>query len=321
MRTTDFADPEFAELELSTLMLGTAQFGLNYGIANKSGQPTYWTVLDILTAAHEGGINCFDTAPAYGTSEEVLGKALAELRLKDKFIAITKVRHMADDFSSQKAADQFVEESVTGSLRRLGLNVLPICLFHAENNFRYVESLLKLKAKGLVRHIGSSVITPPVTADIIASGHAEALQIPTSILDHRFTRGGLLENAKRHGTAVFVRSVYLQGLVLMPENEIPEDITAVIPVRRRLQNLARESGIGMEELAARYVLSLPGFTCAVVGMETVQQVRHNISIFSKEPLEPTLVQAIEEIVPDLPDNVVKPFMWPKRMPDVKPIKR
>ena len=316
MRTTRFAD-----LELSTLMLGTAQFGLNYGIANKSGQPSYEAVLDILTAAHEGGINCFDTAPTYGTSEEVLGRALAELSLKDKFIAITKVRSMADDFSSQQAADEFVEESLTNSLRRLGLDVLPICLFHAENNFRYVESLLKLRDKGLVRHIGSSVITPPATEKIISSGHAEALQIPTNILDHRFTHAGLLEDAQRHGIAVFVRSVYLQGLALIPEDEIPEDIAAVIPVRRQLQTLAREAGLGMEELAVRYVLSLPGFTCAVVGMETVQQVQHNVSLFSKAPLEPALVQAIEEIVPILPDNILKPNMWSKRMPDVKPIKR
>jgi aryl-alcohol dehydrogenase-like predicted oxidoreductase len=107
----------------------------------------------------------------------------------------------------------------------------------------------------------------------------------------------------------------------MPENEIPDDITAVIPVRRELQNLASEAGLGMEELAARYVLSLTGFTCAVVGMETVQQVQHNVSLFSKEPLEPALVQAIEEIVPDLPDNILKPNMWSKRMADVVPIKR
>lgn len=311
----------FAELELSQLMLGTVQFGLEYGIANKSGQPSYREVLHILTAAHEGGINCFDTAPTYGTSEEVLGKALAELGLKDKFVAITKVRHMAEDFSSAQAADEFVEESITNSLRRLNLDVLPICLFHAENNFRYIESLLKLKDKGLVRHIGSSVITPPVTANIIASGQAEALQIPTSILDHRFTRAGLFDEAQRRGIAIFVRSVYLQGLVLIPEAEIPEDIAAVIPVRRELQNLAREAGLSMEELAARYVLSLSGCTCAVVGMETVQQVRHNVSLFSKGPLEAAIVQAIEAIVPDLPENIVKPFLWSKRMPDVTPIKR
>ncbi|MSU47281.1 MAG: aldo/keto reductase [Lacunisphaera sp.] len=311
----------FADLELSTLILGTVQFGLNYGIANKSGQPSYRTVLDILAAAHEGGVNCFDTAVIYGNSEEVLGKALAELGLKDKFIAITKVRHMDDDFSSSQAADEFVEESVTGSLRRLGLDVLPICLFHAEGNFRYVESLLKLKDKGLVRHIGSSVNTPEATASIIASGCAEALQIPTSILDHRFTRGGIFRDAKQHGIAIFVRSVYLQGLALMAEEEIPEDIGAVIPVRRKLQELASEAGMVMEELAARYVLSLPGFTCAVVGIETVQQVRHNTSLFAKKPLEPALVQAIEEIVTDLPDNILKPGMWSKRMADVKPIKR
>ena len=63
-------------MRFSRLMLGTVQFGLEYGIANVSGKPSFDRVCDILRAAYEGGVTALDTAAAYGTSEEVVGSAL-----------------------------------------------------------------------------------------------------------------------------------------------------------------------------------------------------------------------------------------------------
>ena len=65
----------------SKLMLGTVQFGMNYGVANTTGKPSFETVKAILKEAYDGGINALDTAPEYGDSEEVIGKALKELGL------------------------------------------------------------------------------------------------------------------------------------------------------------------------------------------------------------------------------------------------
>ena len=68
----------------SKMMLGTVQFGLNYGIANKEGQPSLEKVKGILRSAAEFGVNTLDTAAAYGTSEEVLGQALEESGLAEQ---------------------------------------------------------------------------------------------------------------------------------------------------------------------------------------------------------------------------------------------
>jgi len=121
--------------------------------------------------------------------------------------------------------------------------------------------------------------------------------------------------------AVFAHSVYLQGVLLMPEADIIPELSAVIPVRRNLQRLADEAGLTMAELAARYVLSIDGMTCAVVGVETVEQMRENIRLFSKGPLDRVLVQAIADSVPELPESVLNPRKWSKRMPDAKLEKR
>ncbi len=305
MQTTTIGD-----LELSQLMIGSAQFGTDYGIANRSGQPSYQAILDILACAYEGGVNCVDTAAAYGSSEEVLGRALAELRIGDEFIVATKVAPLPAEHFSTQTADKMVEESVTRSLRRLRLDVLPICLLHWETNFCYIESLLKLKARGLVKHVGCSVITPEATATIIASGLAEVVQMPTNLLDRRFTSSGICDQAKNRGVAVVIRSIFLQGLLVMPEDEIPLYLEDVIPVRRKLQQLAHEAGMSLSELAVRYVLSIEGLTCAVIGVESVTQMRQNVELFSQGPLDPAILNMVAEVTVELPEKIIRPHINP-----------
>lgn len=316
-KTPDMELRPFADLRLSALMLGTAQFGLPYGVANKTGQPSQREVLEILACAHEGGVNCLDTASTYGDSEEVVGKALAELGIADQIVVATKVHYMADALSVS-TADAIVEESVVRSLRRLRLESLPICLFHREENFRYVDSLVKLKERGLVQNIGCSVMTPTLTASILDSGLAKALQVPANLFDHRFRRARVLDAARRRGATVFVRSVYLQGLLLMPETDIPSELLQIIPLRRRLQALSHEAGLEMTAMAARYVLGLAGVTCVLVGVESIEQMRCNLDLFSASALPETLMRQINEIVPPLPEEVLLPNRWTTRVPDVAP---
>lgn len=295
---------------LSRLMLGTVQLGMPYGIANRSGRPSYEQARDIIACAHEGGVNCLDTAVAYGNSEEVIGRALGELGLRDEFTVVTKLPALGEVEPDEAALQPRMEEQLRGSLARLGLERLPVCLFHREDDFHAADALLTLRERGLVERVGCSVMTPGATEAIIASGKAQALQVPTNLLDHRFTGRGLLEAAAAQGIAVFVRSVYLQGLLLMPEGDIPPELAAVIPVRRRLELLAAEAGMTVAELALRYALTLPGVTSVVVGVETVAQMQANIELCSRGPLEPSLLEAIEAAVPDLGDNILMPNRWP-----------
>jgi len=300
----------FGDLRLSIMMLGTVQLGMGYGVANKSGQPPYETARDMLACAHDGGVNCLDTAAAYGTSEQVIGSALADLGIADEFTIVTKVPAIREKFPPGPDADRFVEESVVRSLKALRLEVLSVCLFHWESDFLpHAESLLKLKERGLVRHVGLSAHTPAGVSAAISSGLAEAVQIPSSIFDHRFLRQGIFDQAAKSGVAVFVRSIYLQGLVLMPEHDIPPHLAQVVPIRRKLEALAKDAGMTIAELAVRHVLGLTGLTCAVVGAESEEQVRNNAALFSEGPLDETLTMAIAESVPDLPDEVIFPGRW------------
>ena len=298
------------ELNLSRVMLGTAQWGMSYGIANRHGLPSYEEVREMLAVAHDNGVNCLDTAPSYGESEEVIGRALAELKLAGRMIVVTKVRHLPDPALSERAVDELVQQSVEASLRKLRLGALSVCLLHREQDFRYIDSLLKLKEKGLALHVGCSVTDPLPSRAILDSGLVEAIQVPTNLLDHRFVRDGLCQRAHLRGVALFARSVYLQGLLLMADSKVPPGLAAVLPVKRTLESLAAECGMRLGEFALRYALSLDGIKSVVVGAETPGQLRQNLAYAARGPLDSDVMSRVDQVVPALPDLLLKPGLWP-----------
>lgn len=297
--------------KLSRLMLGTVQFGMPYGVANRTGQPSYRDVRDIVAAAIEGGVNCFDTAAAYGTSEEVLGKVIRELNVADHVTVVTKIRPLTtEEQSTPPLAAMAIEQSIAESRRRLQLNTLPIVLFHRETDAQHREILHELRTRGWLEHVGVSCDNRPgPAAAFAAAGDLTALQIPGNVIDRRHQQGGSLKAAAQQGVAVFIRSVYLQGLLLMAEKDVPEKLQAVIPVRRQLESVANEAGMELGELAVRYILSQPEVTCVLTGVETLDQIQKNLTIFDHGPLPDDLRQRIDEISIDLPESVLTPGQW------------
>lgn len=306
----------------SRLMLGTVQFGLAYGIANQIGQVSRGDVRAMLALAHENGINGLDTAASYGESEAVLGWAMKELGLRDFFHVVTKVPPVtADSVSTAAEIDAFVEDSVTTSLKRLGVPRLAACLFHREEDLRFADALLRLKEKGLVEKVGWSVMTVAATQEILQTGMAEAIQLPLSLLDRRFLKAGILSRMQAQGVLGFGRSIYLQGLLLMDEDKIPDYLRPVIPVRQRLRAIAESHALSLQEMAMRYVLSLPGISSLVVGADSVPQVAANLATLKRGPLPDELMQAIDGAVPDLPEAILSPSNWVHRMKVPAPASR
>jgi aryl-alcohol dehydrogenase-like predicted oxidoreductase len=129
------------------------------------------------------------------------------------------------------------------------------------------------------------------------------------VLDQRHYRSGIYQRAAERGVAIFVRSVFLQGLLLLPDENIPPGLRDVIPVRRQLAELAQASGMTLQELALRYMLSVSEATCLVVGVETVEQVCDNLRLFDRGPLPSDVYAAATALVPELPETLITPRLW------------
>jgi len=281
-------------MNFSKVMLGTVQFGLNYGVANTSGKPDFDTVKAILKAAYDGGINALDTAPAYGDSEEVIGKALKDLGLAGRFLIVTKILEVP----SGRKAEEFFEESLRASLRRLQVNHLAAALLHREYEVGNLAALKTMKAKGLIDYAGIS-LNSEAFAD--KGSDADLLQVPASLLDHRFDRS--FGQGERH---CFVRGAYLQGMLLMPKEKI------FIPEIRERREKLEKLGIPMAELSLRYLFAKAGSKSILTGVETLAQLQQNLALSQLPPLPETDLKAIEKIVfPPLPENMVSPFFWPQ----------
>ncbi len=294
-------------MTFSRLMLGTVQFGLEYGIANVSGKPSFERVCEIVRTAHEGGVTALDTAAAYGTSEEVLGDALERLGLRDEMTVVSKVPPIDADTDAE--AERFVEQTVLRSLQRLRLERLTVCLLHREDDFRFLPLLEKLVGKGLIGGAGVSLDSGRFLGE---AGAARFIQLPYNVLDRRFD--AFWPTAQKNDIRLFSRSVYLQGLLLMPEAHIRPSLSEVIPIRRDLETVAREAGCTMAELCMRYALSNPAVASVLTGVDTVEQMRENLRLATLGPLSADVLGRVRECVPDLPESLVRPALWNTRIP-------
>jgi aryl-alcohol dehydrogenase-like predicted oxidoreductase len=150
---------------------------------------------------------------------------------------------------------------------------------------------------------------PGAATVFVDGGQASALQIPANIVDHRHVRSGVLADSITKNVAIFVRSVYLQGLLAMAEETIPNKLQGIVPERRRLASVAAASGLSLTELALRYLLSLPGITSILTGVETREQVEQNLEMFSKGKLSEDIMAAIHQDTVELPELLITPSMW------------
>jgi aryl-alcohol dehydrogenase-like predicted oxidoreductase len=298
------------EHALSRLTLGTVQFGLAYGIANQGGKPAYETCREIMAEAYAAGIRCFDTAAAYGESESVLGRALAELGIADAVTLVSKSRPLDPTIEDPTLIKQQIEASLQDSLKHLRVEQLPVFLFHREADLRWMEILAALRERGLIARIGVSVDTAAGAESAAAEPLVVAVQLPHNLFDHRFSAGPWFQS-KSADSLLFARSAFLQGLLLMPEARIPAALHVVIPARRRIEQLAAEAGMTMPELCLRYSLSFPAIDSVLIGVDSVAQLKENIAIAAKGPLPTDLIEQIHAAVPDFPETIVRPALWPK----------
>ncbi len=278
-------------MNFSKLMLGTVQFGMNYGVANTAGKPTPEIVRQILSEAFDNGVNALDTAPEYGDSEAVIGKTLAELKLSGKFKVVTKIPKVPENCDPEK----FIENSLKLSLQRLRTEVIAAALIHIEEDGIYLDILNSMKDKGLIEYAGISLNTLAHKDDGI---NADCLQIPCSLLDHRF------DHRFSDHQHCFIRGAYLQGMLLMPMEKI--FISEVAERRKQLEAL----GVPMAELALRYLFAKSGSKSVLTGVETLEQLRENLRISQMPPLTADMISEVGKIVlPPLEEMCVSPWMW------------
>jgi aryl-alcohol dehydrogenase-like predicted oxidoreductase len=277
------------------LVVGTAQLGQPYGVANRTGQPSPDDAVAIIRRAAAAGVAALDTAPAYGTAESLIRAAEVDVPV------FTKVPPGASPRSA-----------VERSLERLGRDRVDVLFFHDPavvlHDGNAVDEAASLVGT-LVGKVGVSVYTPAELAAALDDPRLQAIEAPVSVADQRLPRAGLLRAAAAKGVEVYARSVLLQGALLLADGALPAHLAALAPVNAAVRDVAAAEGRTAAEVLVAFVRDLDGVTAVVVGAETAAQLDEALASISSPRLSPPSLAALGAVV-ELPAAVVDPREWP-----------
>ena len=252
------------------LALGTAQFGLDYGVTNKSGQVSLREAGDIVDEARARGIDTIDTARAYGSSEQSLGT----IGVSD-FQVITKLPGIPENCRDVKG---WIVSEIEDSIDKLGVPSLYGLLLHApadllsEHGQLLAATLQALQQQGLTGKIGVSVYSESELAACAGVMPLELVQVPLNIIDARVDHE-LLSELSSSGTEIHARSVFLQGLLLADPEEIDSKFEPWNSLFTAFSTWCAEQDVSPLQACITYVAHLDYVSKVVVGVETASQLR------------------------------------------------
>lgn len=264
------------------LGLGTAQFGMDYGVSNRIGQTPPDEVAAILERAAASGVEVLDTAPAYGNAEQVLG----ETGLAPRFRIVTKTPVMSGVEPALRA--DLVERTLHRSLAALGVDAVAALLVHSvadlwpDSGAAIAKRMTQLKEQGMIGAVGVSVYSRD---DLLRSSGVlppDLVQLPMSVYDQRMLSDGSIGALAGAGVEVHTRSAFLQGVLTMAPEEIPSHLASLREHHRRYLEALDSAGISPLQGALGYALGVPGPGAVIVGVNTLRQFEELLRV---EPLE------------------------------------
>lgn len=284
---------------LHKICLGTAQFASSYGLTNTTGGLSEQEISTILQLAKENGMYYLDTAPTYNDAEVKLGLAgVGDWRV------ITKVK------TEKKYIDSInFTSSVYSSLERMKLQKIYGVLIHNPKLFfepginRLLEELSVLKNKGIINKIGVSVYDSTEVHHILSHFDIDIIQVPFNIIDARMLVDGTLSRLKQRNIEVHARSIYLQGLLLMPLKEQIRQFGKWESLWKLLDSFCRDLKISPLQACLRYALQQAEISQIIVGIDNYDQLLET-------------VQSAKGEVHDIPsglritdENLCNPLNW------------
>ena len=276
-------------MNANKLVLGTVQFGLQYGI-NSAGRPSTEQVSDILDNAKAGGIQILDTSSAYGNAEEVLGavKAGSNFKIVSKY----------------PKCDKSVAETFNHSLQVLGTDHLYGYLLHHFEVYRENKEVwndfIQLQKEGKVERIGFSLYEPWELDIILSDGIPFSLiQVPFNIFDRQFEP--YFKKLKEMDVEIHVRSTFLQGLFFKDRETLSEKLQPLKSYLVEMDEYSKQTGYTIAEIALNYNLQNTYIDGVLIGVDNAMQLKSNFC--SIKEMKISLDINVKE------EKLLKPYNW------------
>tara|TARA_B110000259_G_scaffold188479_1_gene247952 strand:- start:13383 stop:14261 length:879 start_codon:yes stop_codon:yes gene_type:complete len=287
----------------SKLIIGGAQIGLNYGVSNTKGQLNTCEIESIVNIANSNDINFIDTASAYGNSEKVIGKYL-----KSDWKIITKL----SDILSKNNKDTIfnnTKNSFFSSLQKLHRKNIYGLLLHSTDELKgsggheIWSALLELKNEGFVDKIGYSIYDPEELDDLYMDYEADIIQAPLSIFDQRLKDSGWLERLNKNAVEIHIRSIFLQGLLLMKPEDRPKNFLKWGKIWKEWDNWLVKNKITSIEACIYFALSQKNVDKIVVGINSSNELQEILNITARNKNKILFPQGCMD------KNLINPINW------------
>jgi len=294
---------------LSKLTLGTAQFGLEYGINNITGKPNFHKSIEMLEFAYLNGIRSIDTAAAYGDSETLIGNWIEIYKHNDLYIT-TKIPSISNANILKDDISDYIEEQVYSSFERLKVKKLDNIMVHDYSDLVHygeiiVKVLTKLKDKGYVKNIGCSIYDLE-SIDIFSRYTFDTIQFPASIFNQSILESDQLIKLKEKNVKTFVRSIFVQGLVFMNPIKLPKDLAGIKDYLMQLIEISCNYKLTISEIAISYLLNHESIDSIVFGVDSINQLKEIIEIKGKSSVDR---EVIKDKFSNIPKELVDPRKW------------
>lgn len=265
------------------LILGTVQFGLDYGINNSIGKPTNKNIYKILDYAYENGIRTLDTAESYGNAHLIIGNYLKK-NSKKKFKLISKLN------SKQILNKGKLKFHIINKLKEFNIEYIHGYMIHDFKNFIQNEYLLKelesIKREGFINIVGISLYENDEIVNVINNyNNFDFIQVPFNLLDNETRRGKVLKLAKKKNIKIFSRSTFLQGLFFKQLNSFPSNLNPLKKYIKKIKNIQASSQTDINSIALNYCLSKKYIDKVLIGVESLSQLKKNLNDINNNNLD------------------------------------
>lgn len=288
--------------KVSRFALGSAQFGLDYGISNYFGQVKESLVVDILTKAKNNNINTIDTAMIYGGSESILGRIGVR-----NFNVITKLPPIPQGKEGNKI---WVANKINSSKKKLNVNKLYGLLLHKSSDFlgplgdSLYSYLQELKQDQIINKIGVSIYSPR-ELDILADNaiKIDIVQAPFNIFDRRLKTSGWIDKLNNLGIEIHVRSIFLQGLLLLSADKRNKYFDKWKHHFDKFEKWTKDTNQKPLEACLNFVHSCEEIDKIIVGIENLKQLEEILSVKNDFPHYDDKHLIIND------NNLINPSYW------------
>ncbi|HAZ10362.1 MAG TPA: aldo/keto reductase [Candidatus Omnitrophica bacterium] len=291
---------------INKLIIGSANFGLKYGVANNK-RLTKKDIFEILRYAKKLGVFGIDTAKGYGNAEEIVGDYL-KLQREKSFKIITKILHK--DYKGV----QSVKDEVRDSLKKLNVKCIDFLLLHSFETYQeYKDTAItafeELIKEGYILHWGVSVYYPEEARQVILDGFSNfAVEFPLNIFDRRFLKRDFLKGLKKKKCFLFARSIFLQGLFFLSEKGLTGNFETVKENVLQLNALSQRFKIPLSDILLLFAAANPYIDGIIIGVDSKEQLKKNLGFYKNLKKYQMMKHLLDKLeVND--ERILLPYLW------------